>query len=242
MTATILITRPEPAGSEFAAALRTKLGKKCTVCTSPLMQIEVCANLPDLSNVGTLIFTSRNGVEAFAKLADRRDIPAYAVGPATGDAARAIGLSVTEGEGDAERLIPQVIADLPPRPCLHIRGEHVAAPLAKILSGAGIDTDEAILYHQRPVPLTPEAHRILEREENVILPLFSPRSARLLFAQAHHANWRARLTIVAISQAAGNQVPERYLDGVVVAKAPNAEAMQQAVEQLCIKANRLEGR
>ena len=242
MTATILITRPEPAGSEFAAELRTNLGHECTVCTSPLMRIEVCANLPDLSSVGTLIFTSRNGVEAFSSLTDRRDLPAYAVGPATAHAARAIGFPVTEGEGDAKRLTKQIIADHPAQPCLHIRGEHVAAPLANNLSCAGIETVEAVLYHQRPVPLSPEARQILEREDEVILPLFSPRSARLLFAQAQQANWRARLSIVAISQAVADQVPEPYVDRVIIAEAPNANAMQAAIEQLWIKANRLEGR
>ncbi|WP_294620186.1 uroporphyrinogen-III synthase [uncultured Roseovarius sp.] len=242
MTPSILITRPDPAGSEFATALRTKLGKKCTVCTSPIMQIETCAHLPDLAPFGTLIFTSRNGVEAFANLTDKRDIPAYAVGFATGEAARAIGLRVTIGKGDVKQLTKQIITESPPAPCLYIRGEHAASPLAKTLSDAGIETLEAVLYHQQPRPLSAKAQRILERGGEVILPLFSPRSAGLFFAQARQANWRADLTIVAISQAVADQVPQPYVNRMVVAEVPNGDAMQETVEQLWIKANRLEGR
>jgi uroporphyrinogen-III synthase len=242
MTAPILITRPEPAGSEFAAALRTKLGKKCTICTSPIMQIEVCANLPDLSGIATLIFTSRNGVEAYARLTRQRDIPAYAVGPGTTDAARAIGLHVTNAGGDAKRLASHMIDKTPPTPCLHIKGEHAAFPLAKTLSDVGIETVEAILYHQSPRPLSNDAQQILSREDEVVLPLFSRRSARLLFSQTQQAQWRAELIIIAISQAVADQVPKRYMTRVVVADTPDADAMQHAVERLWIKINRLEGR
>ncbi|WP_172982775.1 uroporphyrinogen-III synthase [Roseovarius bejariae] len=205
------------------------------------MQIEVCANLPDLVGTGTLIFTSRHGVEAFAQLTDRRDIPAYAVGEATGQAARDIGLTVTVGEGDAERLIKQIVADKPNLPCLHLRGEHVAAPLAETLTSAGLETHEAVIYLQRPCPLSDEAQRLLQKPDPVILPLFSPRSARLAFAQEKHSNWQAPLHIVAMSQAVADQVPAGRASSISIAATLDAMAMVQATERAWIKANRLEG-
>jgi uroporphyrinogen-III synthase len=241
MTASILITRPEPAAGEFADMLRTKLGETCTICTSPVMQIEVCANLPDLEKIHTLIFTSRHGVEAFAKLTDRRDIPAYTVGEATGDAAQDIGLSVAIGEGDAERLIKQILADQPSPPCLHMRGEHVATPLAEVLTSAGLETHEAMIYFQKPCPFADEVQQLLKRPGPVILPLFSPRSARLVFEQEKRSEWQAPLHIVAMSQAVARQVPENRASSVSIATKLDAAAMVQATERVWIKANRLEG-
>lgn len=241
MAASILITRPAPADTTFADMLRRKLGDECTICTSPLIRIEVCANLPDLTGIRTLIFTSRHGVEAFAKLSERRDIPAYAVGEATGQAAQDIGLSVSIGEGDAERLIKQILADKPDRPCLHLRGEHVAAPLAEILTSAGLETHEAVIYLQKPCPLSDEAQQLLRQPGPVILPLFSPRSARLVFAQEKHPEWQAPLHIVAMSQAVARQVPENRASSISIVSTLDATAMAQATERAWIKANRLEG-
>lgn len=241
MAASILITRPDPAGTTFAEVLRTKLGETCTICTSPLMQIESCANLPDLSGIGTLIFTSRHGVETFEHLSRRRDIPAYAVGDATGQAAQRIGLSVTIGEGDAERLIAQILRDNPAQPCLHIRGEHVAAPLADILTKAGIETQEAVVYSQKPLTLSSDAQRLLQREEAIILPLFSPRSAKLLFSQPGVTDWQADLHIVTISAAVADTVPKPWAKTTKIAAQPTAEAMGDAVQKLWGTLNRLEG-
>jgi len=241
MAASILITRPVPAGTTFADQLRQKLGGTCTICTSPLMQIESCANLPDLSGIGTLIFTSRHGVETFEHLSNRRDILAYAVGVATGQAAKRIGLSVTIGDGDAERLVAQILRDKPAQPCLHIRGEHVAAPLADILTKAGIETHEAVIYSQKPLTLSNSAQRVLQREEAVILPLFSPRSAELLFSQPGVTDWRADLHIVTISVAVANNVPKTWAKTTKVASQPTAEAMVDAVQRLWGTLNRLEG-
>jgi len=241
MTASILITRPNPAGTMFADHLRTKLGKDCAICTSPLMQIEVCANLPDLAEIATLIFTSRHGVEAFAQQSDRRDIPAYAVGETTGNVARQLGLSVTAGDGDAERLIAKILHDNPPAPCLHVRGDHVAAPVAKILSDAGIETHEAVAYMQKPLHLSDAAQRLLHQSAPVILPLFSPRSAKLFFSQPGVTDWKATLYILAISASVADQVPSPWAKRLTIAKEPTASAMMQALQRLYSKVNRLEG-
>lgn len=241
MTASILITRPEPAGRTFADMLRTKLGANCTICTSPLMQIEVCANLPDLTKIRTLIFTSRHGVKAFAKLTDRRDIPAYAVGEATGQAAQDTGLTVTIGDGDAERLVKKIIGEKPALPCLHLRGEHVIAPLAQILTSAGLETYDAVIYLQKSCPLSKDAQQLLQKPDPVIVPLFSPRSVRLAFAQKQHSNWQAPLHIVAMSQAVADQVPADCVSSIRIATSLDVTAMAQATERVWIEVNRLEG-
>ena len=83
MVPTILITRPDPSGAAFADQVRRRFGDTVQIVLSPVLKIERCGSLPDLSRFRTLIFTSRHGVEAFAALSDRRDLPAYAVGDAT---------------------------------------------------------------------------------------------------------------------------------------------------------------
>lgn len=159
----VLITRPEAAARRFAAQVEA-LGLRHVI--APLLRIApVSHDAQAVREARGLVFTSENGVR-FAGQGNGR--PAWCVGPRTAEAARAAGYDVTEGPGDAAGLIP-LIGDLG-RGWLHPHGAHVAARLP---------VPGVVVYDQLPLPLSPEAGVLLQGASPVILPIFSPRSARL---------------------------------------------------------------
>ncbi|MCZ0811212.1 MAG: uroporphyrinogen-III synthase [Pseudomonadota bacterium] len=238
MAPTILITRPGRVGAEFAERLEAQLDGDVTVVLSPLMRIEHCGALPQMAGYRTLIFTSRHGVEAYVAKGGRCDLPAFGVGEATAQAAREAGMNVTACGGDARDLIAQLLSAGVTAPCLHLRGTHAASDIATLLSSAGLETDEAVIYRQLPEPLTQVARTILAGAEPVLVPLFSPRSARLFFGQACGA---APLLVAAISRNAAAAVPDDRVAAIEIAHAPSADAMLDAIKKLLDKTKRLEG-
>lgn len=238
MALSILITRPEPAASDFAAAVRAGLGAGLRIVIAPVMRIEPLTDaLPDLAGAGTLVLTS---VHAAATL---RHLPAtcrpvcYCVGATTTAAARAAGFEAVDGGGDARRLLARLLADRPPEPVHYLRGEHVAADLAASLAGAGFDVAETVVYRQHPQPLGAEAESLLAGTAPVIVPLFSPRSAALFFEAAPPG---APLHVAAISRNAAARVPPGRAEALVIARAPDAEAMLTAIEALASQVKRVE--
>lgn len=240
MSVTILITRPEPEASGFADTLRADHGAGVCVLSSPLMRIEATGALPQMGCDETLIFTSRHGVAGFCRLTERRDLPCYAVGEATAQAARAAGMAATACGGDAASLLRRITQDGARGPFLHPRGAHVAADIAGALRTAGHAARDTIVYAQVPQPLSQAARAVLAGPCPVILPLMSPRSGQLFFAEAKTPV--APLLIAAISANAARTVPEGAARMVRVAATPDAQAICKLLRDLVKSAKRLEGR
>src|SRR6056297_4094857 len=186
MPVTILITRPEPEAGRFAARLREVCGPGVAVLCAPVMRIVTEGQLPPLAGQEVLIFTSRHGVAGFCQLTARRDFTCYCVGEATAEAARGEGLTPIACGGDAEALLDRIAQDAATGPFLHLRGAHVAADITGALQAAGHDATDAVVYDQQPQDMGEAARHVLAGEGPVILPLMSPRSARLVFSQAGH--------------------------------------------------------
>lgn len=209
----LLLTRPEPAARRFAAGI-AHLG--LPVVISPVLTILPVAHDADrLAGARGLVFTSVHAVPAAGAGGGR---PAICVGPATAEAARAAGFQVTEGPGDAARMLP-LLQDLGAG-WLHPHGTHVA----KVLPVPGM-----VVYDQLPQSLTAEARAALAGRAPVILPLFSPRSARVLADQAAEA--RAPLWLAPISAAARAAWPLTPAR-VALAPTPDAPGVLAAIEML----------
>lgn len=239
MTVTILITRPEPEASRLADLLRADHGTSVDVLCSPLMRIDFSGALPTLGDDETLIFTSRHGVAGFCRLTARRDLPCYGVGDATARAAREAGMTAIACEGDASALLRRIASDGARGPFLHPRGAHVAADIVGTLRSAGHDARDVIVYAQTAQPLTKTAHKVLAGPDPVILPLMSPRSGQLFFAQARPL--LAPLFIAAISANTARTVPEGAARMLKVAPVSDAEAIRKLLRDLVKSAKRLEG-
>lgn len=223
----LLLTRPEAASRRFAAAAVTRFGNRLQPLIAPLMQIvEETGPLP-LDDIRGLVFTSENGVNAAATRTARRDLPVWCVGDRTAAAALAAGFVARSAQGDAVALARLLIAQKVRGPLLHLHGEHVQADLGALLAAAGIPVRSLATYRQERRALSDSAQAALGGPTRVLVPLFSPRSARLFRAAAGVP--RAPLDLVAISAAAAEPLLDWPGTAVAMAARPDAEAMLDAV-------------
>lgn len=238
MSVTILITRPDPEARRMADEAQA-LCDGAAVVISPVMQIVYDGVLPEMSGGEVLIFTSRHGVEGFCRLSAQRDFACYAVGDATAEAAEAQGMRAISAGGDAEALLARIAADKAHGPFVHLRGAHVAADIAGALRAAGHLARDAVVYDQVEVALSAEAQALLQGAEPVVLPLMSPRTARIVLGQAGPI--AAPVFIAAISRKVADIVPEGMAQRVDIAETPDLPAILAVVQRQAQMAKRLEG-
>lgn len=224
----VLLTRPEAEAQGFAKALVRRFEDRVRPVVAPLMAVEYLApGLPPGPFDG-VVFTSAAGVEGATRL--RADLPglAWCVGTKTAARAQSAGFRARSADGDADALVSAILADPPAGRLLHLRGEDSRGAVAERLFSAGIETVSAIVYRQVPQSLTAAASALLQMDEPVIVPLFSPRSARLFAAQVPSP--RAALHLVVMSGAvaeAAHDIPAR---STTQATRPDAGAMLDAIE------------
>ena len=160
----LLLTRARAQAEAFAERVRTETSLEPII--SPMQKMRDLEVNIDLSGISTLAFTSKNGVEAFARMSDTR-LPAYCVGEATAARAQALGFEAKAAAGTAETLM----AILPKSGVLHLHGRHVRQ---------GLGTQHLAIYDQLALPLSDEALDQLAAGGIDAVALFSPRSAQLL--------------------------------------------------------------
>lgn len=225
----VLITRPASQAARFAA----QLGADCPrarAILAPMMAVEfLSATLPQ-GPWQALILTSETGAEAAAQLAGQSlSLPkrALCVGDRTARVAAQAGFEPLSAQGAAEDLL-EMILSRPERDFLWLHGEDRAFDFPAALAAKGRRCDGVAVYRQRALPLSAEALAALARPGPLILPVFSPRSARLL-AAALPADLAADLYPVAISPKALAALPEPLKSRGIVAAAPEAMAMIRAI-------------
>ncbi len=229
----LFLTRPARESAAFADAARAA-GWRGAVFCAPLMRIDLEPPSEDaLARAGTLIVTSQHAVAALAQATARRDWPVWCVGPRTAQAARAAGFAhVHQAGGDARALLAELRAARPPAPLLHLRGAHVACDLA-----AALQAQALVVYRQEALTLPREAAERVAAGGVLVLPVFSPRSARLLVAAlAPLRHDAAHKELLAISPAARDAAlaASNGVDwaGVTVAARPDAQSMCAALMRL----------
>lgn len=213
----ILLTRPLPQSEQFAEELRNN-GFAGDLVISPLLDITGTAADIDLTGYGGVVFSSRNAID----FAPAGNMPAFCVGDKTAEKARSAGWEAVSANGDADDLVKTVIRANTAGKLLHLRGEHSRGDIAKRLSQAGIETDERVVYQQNERPLSEQAIGALSGKNPVILPLFSPRTARLF---TKLGPFQAPLHAVAMSEAVAQEMQNLDLRQLVVAAKPTAASM-----------------
>lgn len=183
----LLLTRPGSGNARVLAECETAFGQSIPAVISPVLQIVPVGDAPDLVPYASVVLTSTHAVRG-----DLTGKDAYCVGARTALAAQAAGAKVAAQAVDAAALMAQ-LPDLP-APAIYLRGAHVATDLA-----AHYQCDERVVYDQRACPLSDAAKQALEGEHPVILPLFSPRSARLIAKDV--SVLRPNLRVIAMSSA-----------------------------------------
>lgn len=217
----ILLTRPKRQAHQMLGDLRDIGADR--VVLSPLLRIDAAKALPDLPPV--LVFTSRNAVATYVELGGPACRVAWCVGPRTAQDAEAAGLIVKGVAPDAETLVDRIVFGRDP--ILHLRGRVQRGDLAGALRKRGADARDAVIYDQLPQDLTPEARALLSSEV-VLVPLFSPRTAKL-FGQCCPESALQNVRIIALSPAVAQASP---VSASIVAESPDSRAMLDAIGRL----------
>jgi uroporphyrinogen-III synthase len=146
----VAVTRPQADGERSAAALRAR---GHDVLLAPLMRVEPVA--ADLSGTWSAIaITSANAVATLKAPRGILDLPLFAVGARSADAARAAGFAhVTSAGGDIHDLARMLAArHRGTSPLLYLAGEDRAADLVGELARCGIDARMRVVYRAATAP------------------------------------------------------------------------------------------
>lgn len=216
----VIVTRPEPDAGIFADLCRAH-GFEPVL--SPVMAIKIEKAVPELSAIGALAFTSANGVRAFAANTRARDLPVFAVGAVTADAAKTAGFgTIHVAGGDVDSLADHIASEkeLAGKGVLHIAGEARAGELVAALENRGIPARRQTLYRAIPAEALTEAAMaaLTDEKADLWVSLFSPRTATLFVALTERAGLaaafghaRAACLSEAVAEAAGPRWASRHI-------------------------------
>jgi uroporphyrinogen-III synthase len=235
----ILVTRPRGEADLFAVALAMR-GHDAVV--APLLDIVVDDAPPlDLAGVQAVLFTSANGVRAFAHTQKSRDLKAFCVGDATAAAARNAGFGEVESaSGDVETLAALVQKRLDPKDgtLIHATGTAVAGDLAGVLGAEGFDVRRVQLYRADTATKLPDdAAEALRSARIDVVTFFSPRTAEIfarLVQDAGLGDTLARVTALALAPSALEIAREQgcRFKAAIAADQPNEASLLEAIDRL----------
>ncbi len=233
----VLITRSEPGASRTAARAQA-LGYAPLVAPvavrEPLMTPEALGAA--LKTAPAIALTSAHAARALYATAIGRNVAIFAVGEATGEAAREAGFTkVTSASGDVAALA-RVIVKSGVSGVAHVRGEDAAGDLSGALAGAGVACVEAVVYRMSPVAeLSRAATRALGAGDLAAVMIHSAAGARRWIALADAAGLRdaARATpSAAISEAAATPLRQAGVRSLAIAPSPDEAALLEALAQV----------
>jgi uroporphyrinogen-III synthase len=185
----VLITRPLDEAEALAATLKAR-GIECMI--EPMLTIKMTGEpVPALDGVQALLFTSANGVNAFALKERRRDLPVFAVGERTAEAARAAGFGrIESARGTVEELATLLKEKLDPRQgaLFHATGSVAKGDLMASLAADGYEVWRGALYDATAASALSGTTITALRDGRIdMVLLFSPRTAETFVDLARSA-------------------------------------------------------
>ena len=217
----ILLSRPRAQAEAFADDLRKRFGEDLRIEISPILEIEFLSPEVTLPVVAAYVFTSRNAVLAWEASGMACQGTAYCVGNRTANAAAKIGFSAISAGGDVNALIKLIKKENIQEPLIYPRGENVKVDLKSALAKTGHSVTDCIVYRQKKVALDPLIESRLRSEKHLIIPVFSPLSAKWLSQSL--VSLPSQATVVALSPDIAGAW-ERT-DDISVAKYPDSSHM-----------------
>lgn len=220
----ILLTRPAEDGAEIARLL-ADMGHEAVL--APLLAVQIFDGPPlALEGVQAILATSANGVRALAARSDARDVPLFAVGPQTAEAALHAGfIRVRNADGDAVALADAVSGWADPKAgaLLHATGAEGSGWLAEALASKGFQVRREVLYRVEAAAQLPDIAAQALRENSVQAALFfSPRSAQIFADRVARAGLpTAGLLAVCISAKTADALRGLPLSDIKIAAVPN---------------------
>jgi len=229
----IIVTRAEPGASETLLRLE-QLGY--TVLRAPALALHEQLNtpLPTASAISGLVFTSANGVRAYATQRDDRESTTWCVGPATAEAARQAGFgTIHESVGNASDLAHFIAANSAPEdePLLHVANAAAAGNLKRELEALGFSVAFAPLYAMHPSSVLPNAVLdLIDKNTPAIVLIHSAKGAEAFANMLGRQNMQVA-ALVAISESASAPLAKLALDRTYVAAVPNEDGLLRALKR-----------
>ncbi|MBN9545183.1 MAG: uroporphyrinogen-III synthase [Alphaproteobacteria bacterium] len=224
----ILVTRPAEDGAEIARLL-ADMGHEGLL--APLLTVQIFDGPKlTLDGVQAVLATSANGVRALAARSDARDLPLFAVGPQTADAAARAGfVRIRNAGGDAAALANAIPgwADPIAGALLHVAGAESGGGLAEALAAKGFTVRRENLYRVDAAARLPDtAVRALEDRSIQAALFFSPRSAAIFADRVAQAGLpTAGMTAVCISAKTADALRGLSFADIRIAAAPHQAAL-----------------
>ena len=231
-----LITRPEEDAAPLAEAVRA-LGHDAMI-DSMLLINAFDDVLLDTDGVQALLFTSANGVRAFADISLNRRVPVYTVGEASAAIAREMGFrKVFAAAGDVAALARLVSESLKAEEgiLMHVSGTVVARELKDLLQKDSFNVFRVRLYESEPVTRLSEqtiAHFSKGEMDGVLF--YSPRTAQIftdLVIENRLTEACRHVRALCLSEAVAEVADKLPWRTVKVATAPSQDAMLSLLSQ-----------
>ena len=238
MNLPVIIIRPEPGCAATVASARA-LGMEAH--GFPLFDVRPLAwDAPDPAAVDALLIGSANAPRhAGPNLAPYAGKPAYVVGEATGEAARAAGLTIAAiGEGGLASLMGAIAPQH--RRLLRLSGRE----RVDLVPPADIAISERVVYASEPQPLPAALARLLSTHAlpRCLVTVHSAEAARHFAAECDRLGLdRARIHLVALGpriaaaaqEAAGSGGVDGSWVGISTADQPSDAALLALCQRLC---------
>jgi uroporphyrinogen-III synthase len=237
----ILVTRPQPDNAATVAALRAK---GFEVLPAPMLRFEPVAFQDDAdARYGAVIVTSANALRAAEgqPAASRlKQLPLFAVGERTAEAARETGFSnVISADGDATALRDLLMASLRAKTLkktttlLYLAGADLARDLAGELGERGFNVVTQTTYRMVPIVSLPRDVCDAFAASGVEAVLhYSRRSARAFLDAARTGGVEISALAIpqcCLSEAIASIVRDAGATQVMVARSPDEKALFEAL-------------
>jgi uroporphyrinogen-III synthase len=238
---TVLVTRAEPDNAVTADVLRQR---GFDALLAPVLRFEPLPVRYDetIQHAG-LIVTSANALRAIRShplSGQLIDLPVYAVGQRTANAARQTGFAdVHAADGDVAAL-RKLVADAVPKrkrkaPLLYLSGSDISGDIAAALARDGIAVTTVTVYRMIPVADLDDSVRAAFAAQTIEAVLhYSPRSAAAFISAVRRAGLEiAALALpqVCMSEAVARVLREAGATRLVVAETPQETAVIDALER-----------
>lgn len=230
--ARVLVTRAEPGAGETAARL-TVLGHEAIL--APMLTIEPVPSDADVSGFQALLFTSANGVAAFAHANPERVRTIYCVGDATADVARTEGFSDVRVAGGDVGALGAFVAESARADAgrlLHIAGADLAGDLKSDLESKGFTVERRVFYRAVAADSLPQkaTDALAADPPSINIILFHSARGATAFVQCVKQNTipirsTGRITALCLSPAVARSASTLTWRDILVAHEPREAAL-----------------